>query len=357
VRIAAAGGATRGNIAGDLAPLFSHKIAAAEWRHMAEREAGELVATRLATETRGRLTATEEGVQCVARYLGQRSLASCSWAELRDVSLVAKGLGLERGSSIHRKALGSPDGLRTLIVQKAFGLPMKKNQPPARLRSQLAVIALERAFGNKIKAGLGKGSSLSAKTGRLLAGQLLRDSRELATDARLLASLAAEQVGAAGADLDPLRAAILRRLGARVLDESASQAGPAAPAKEGLERARDATPAANAAPAPAPSPPRSVRPGLDEFARSVKRAAATHAEGWPGSRKAYISHVWQAIRTAEPRWGLSEIEFKCMLAEAHRLGALVLANADLKSKRNIEELESSAVPYKNAVWHYVRVEE
>jgi hypothetical protein len=46
-----------------------------------------------------------------------------------------------------------------------------------------------------------------------------------------------------------------------------------------------------------------------------------------------------------------------MLAEAHRLGALVLANADLKDKKSIPDLESSAVPYKNTVWHFVRVEE
>ena len=33
------------------------------------------------------------------------------------------------------------------------------------------------------------------------------------------------------------------------------------------------------------------------------------------------------------------------------------ANADLKDKKSIKELESSAVPYKNTVWHFVRVEE
>ncbi len=46
-----------------------------------------------------------------------------------------------------------------------------------------------------------------------------------------------------------------------------------------------------------------------------------------------------------------------MLAEAHRLGAIVLANADLKDKKNITEIENSAVLYKNTVWHFVRVED
>ncbi len=60
------------------------------------------------------------------------------------------------------------------------------------------------------------------------------------------------------------------------------------------------------------------------------------AEGWPGNRKAFISHVWNAIRDSEPQWGISEIEFKCMLAEAHRAGRIVLANADLKDKKNLK---------------------
>ena len=34
-----------------------------------------------------------------------------------------------------------------------------------------------------------------------------------------------------------------------------------------------------------------------------------------------------AVREAQAVWGLSEIEFKCMLAEAHRAGSLALASA------------------------------
>jgi hypothetical protein len=124
------------------------------------------------------------------------------------------------------------------------------------------------------------------------------------------------------------------------------------------ERPPAAAPAANdRAPAPPVVAAAPVRPDLGEFSRVVKDAASKRAEGWPGSRKAYISHVWDVIRAAKPRWELSEIEFKCMLAEAHRLGAIALANADLKDKKSMKELESSAVPYKNTVWHFVRVEE
>ena len=35
----------------------------------------------------------------------------------------------------------------------------------------------------------------------------------------------------------------------------------------------------------------------------------------------------------------------------------MLTGADLKNKHNIKEFESSAILYKNTVWHYVRVED
>jgi len=62
------------------------------------------------------------------------------------------------------------------------------------------------------------------------------------------------------------------------------------------------------------------------------------------------------VRERRPEWGLSEIEFKCMLIEAHRAGSLVLANADLKDSSNIGQIQESAVVYKNAVFHFIRAD-
>lgn len=361
VRLAAAGGATRAAAAADLATLFTHKLSPADWRRLAEREIGQLIAAGLAVEEKSRLAPTDAGAAAAARYLGQKTLEPKPWPELRDIALVAKGLGLEKEPATRMKPLARVEGLRTLIVQKAFGLPVRKNVPPTKLRAQLAVVALERAFGNRIKAGFGKGSALSAKAGRLLAGQLSRSPRAFPTDAKLIAELAAEHAGAKDATLEALRTGILRGLGARALEAGATEAGTAEaerPAMSIVVAAPAALkPAAND-PAPvAESPPHTLRPDLAEFARAVKQAAARRAEGWPGSRKAFISHVWETIRATHPTWQVSEIEFKCMLAEAHRAGALILANADLKDKRSREDIESSAVPYKNTVWHFVRVEE
>jgi hypothetical protein len=358
VRLAAERGATRTEAANDLAPLFAHKLAPADWRRLAEREIGLLIAAGLAAETKSRLSLTDAGSATVARYLGQKSYEPKAWPELRDTALVAKGLGLEKETAARLKPMARVEGLRTVIVQKAFGLSLKKNPPPTKLRAQLAVVALERAFGNRIKAGFGKGSALSAKAGRLLAGQLSQNPRAFATDAKLISELAAEAVGTTDQTLDGLRMGVLRGLGTRAL-ESGQDAAPAAERPAMPVRVAPAAlpPAANDATPASRTPSAPARPDLPEFARSVKKAAAARAEGWPGSRKAFISHVWDVIRSSEPSWQVSEIEFKCMLAEAHRLGALVLANADLKDRKSIKDLESSAVPYKNTVWHFVRVEE
>jgi hypothetical protein len=88
----------------------------------------------------------------------------------------------------------------------------------------------------------------------------------------------------------------------------------------------------------------------------VRRLAAGEAQGWSGDRKAYISRVWRTLREQRPEWGLSEIQFKCMLAEAHRAGQLALANADLKDETNIRDVQDSAVIYRNAVFHFIRVD-
>jgi hypothetical protein len=99
-----------------------------------------------------------------------------------------------------------------------------------------------------------------------------------------------------------------------------------------------------------------LRRGQPDFATEIRRLAAGEAQGWSGDRKAYISRVWRSLCEKRPEWRLSEIEFKCMLAEAHRSGQLALANADLKDESNIKDVQESAVIYRNAVFHFIRVD-
>ena len=342
VRVACEGGATRAEIVRDLAPFLAHRLSPAEWRAAAEAGIAALVRMALVAPTRQRYAARPRGAVAAAVFLGQEPAALVAWPEQRDVRLVAKALAMPAGDRAKLKALARPEGLRAVIVQRAFGLPIRAAQSANRLRAQLAVVALERAFGNKLKSRLGAG--LSAKAGRLLAGQLSRHPRDFGSDGRLIAALAAEQIDARQADADALRSAILRSFVSAGLASASTVA-----------RRRSATPSAALAPPGRPAGG-SKRPDLATFAREVQAAAAGRAQGWPGHRKAYISHVWQAIRASCPAWALSEIEFKCMLAEAHRAGQVALAGADLKDKRDLEDLRQSAINDRNCVWHFVRVE-
>jgi hypothetical protein len=100
------------------------------------------------------------------------------------------------------------------------------------------------------------------------------------------------------------------------------------------------------------------RPDPETFARAVRELARPlAAKGWSGSRKVYISQVWGAVSERLAGWGLSEIEFKAMLTEAHRTGLLVLGTSDLRDKRDLDDIQASATVFKNTVWHFVRIDD
>lgn len=360
--------ATRAEIVRDLRPIVRTDLAPAEWRAAAEPVLADLLATSLSADARGRLKATEAGLAAASKAVGM-NVANETWSSLRDGVLVARALGLDPSSKPTLKALVNADQLRALIVQEAFALGEGRPLPFARLRSMLAVRALERAFGNGIKSDLGSGTGLSAKPSRVLAGQLSKTPRDYGSDGRLIAALAAEHLGAKNAEAETLRLGLLRRYVAERIEKQTARKPAAAPAPaQQVRPAETATsiippipnkpaPIANDRGAATQRPLPAARPDLPGFVREVKAAAHRRADGWPGNRKAFISHVWEEISRAHAAWALSEIEFKAMLAEAHRLGGLVLANADLKDKRHLQDLEKSAIQYKNTVWHFVRVEE
>jgi hypothetical protein len=349
VRIAAGDGhTTRSVLAQDLAHIVPHRLPVAHWRALIEREVEALFGDGLAREVDGRLQVSAAGADAARRFLGLRGALPRSWSELSHVRLMAKALGLERLAVKELKALERPDGLRAAIVQTAYKVKVKGIATPSRLRSTLAALALQRAFGNQISATLAGKSALPARAGRLLAAQLCRSPRDFGTDTRLIAALAAEHLGAKSADIEGLRRAVFCRFFAGVVEvgDEASYPLPRPPAK------REAVPP----PEPASLAVVGGRPDLSGFVLEVRRHAAAHAHGWVGNRKAYISHVWRALAHARSDWGLSEIEFKCMLLEAHRAGQLALANADLKDHKSMKDVQDSAVVYKNAVFHFVRVD-
>lgn len=361
VRIASEGGATRNMVTRDLAPYTANKLSPAEWRQTANGAIINLANANLIMEKRARLQATKSGLERAFRFLGVGAPTPEPWQVHRDVGLIAKAIGIDKLTGPKRKALAKPDGLRTLIVQHSFGLSAKKSQTPATLRAALAVIALQRAFGKKIKSGLGEKTNLPAKASRLLAGQLLDPAREFSTDAQLIAHIAADQVGARQTSIDDLRQALICKLTNALLEDK-SAPKPTAQRKTQtkkvtLRKTSNVTLAADNDTTPAQLPKTGDgRPDIPQFSRIVNGVASSCAEGWPGNMKAFISRVWQTIRDGHRDWDLSEDAFKSMLIEAHRTGSVVLTGADLKNKTDLEDFEKSATQYKNTVWHFIRVD-
>jgi hypothetical protein len=396
----ACGTATRADLVRDLKSLVDGLAAGGlSAKQLVEAELAALVDLGWVAQSGARFEITPAGLQRAAALAGFdtgpdfRKVLAGGWLGLRDGPLLARALGADPTDRKLVAALAQPDGMRALIVQAAFDLGVDRVLSLGKLRTMLAVRALERAFGHKIKAALGAGSGLAAKPSRLLAGQLLRVPRETSSDGRLVAALANEQLGVTSTDVDALRQAVLRRhiatwssqVGASPAGHATQAATPAISATSSTPAQKSPTlhkqvssPATGAVvvpltpaielPTAAPRPandrgasteadPALTRPDLPGFVRAVRRAAEARADGWPGNRKAFVSHVWAEIRSRHPEWALSEIEFKAMLAEAHRTGGLVLANADLKDKRHLQDFEMSAIAYKNTVWHFVRVEE
>ncbi len=370
-------------IARDLQGLCGAGVSAGLWRTAIARHVSVLTRAGHIRDDTGKLACTADGRRAAIAGVGARADLASDWDSIRDGALVAKALGIETQPQSRLAALKKADGLRALIVEARWGLKIRGQPSSARVRAALAVCALKKAFGNKLDTGELAGSALSAKAGRLLAGQLADAPRDFKTDARLVAALAAEAVGVRRPDLASLRHAVLRRFVAEAggpassVTASASQDARTGNARALLARRHDMKPrrgteprsAANPGEAPIGRDPSRLASAaarsqhatvgrLDPkgFAAAVLAVARACAQGWPGNRKAFVSEVWSRIQEQHAEWRLSEIEFKCMLTEAHRAGLLMLAHADLKDRARLADVQASAVIYKNAVWHYVRVE-
>ncbi len=357
----------------DLGVILGSRAGSDLWRIELSRLVAALVAGGLVERDLVGLRATATGLVAATEFLGCRKGLPANWATARDIHLVARALDLDQGPASRLKLLRKPEGLRALIVAHHWQLRIKGQPSPQRLRAALAAKALGRAFGNQVGTSVGDKSSLPAKAARLLAAQLSSSGREFSSDGRLVAALAAEAVDSRRSDAKSLQLAVLRRfLGRtetgetrrrprrRLATNRADQQAVSAPAHVAA-----LPPPANLSPGPPGNgtvstpradPPAATthRPSPSAFAAAVRTAADEISDGWAGNRKAFISKVWAVIRDRYPGWDLTEIEFKCMLAEAHRTGLVALANADLKDKRALKELNDSAVVYKNTVWHYVR---
>ncbi len=349
--------ATRADLQRDLLalapPMHPPTAAGTAFRQAAESAIRALADRGSLIELKGRLHATESGRADATRLIGVVSAHSADWNDARAAAL-ATALGFAKPTASTLKTFQRDDGVAAAVLQHHFDLGSSRLMAAADLRAALAVVALERAFGGGIKSGLGKRSSLPGKASRVLASQLFARPRDFSSDAKLIAALAAEIVGARDATAEGLTIAALRQL---MRSEPGALADPPI-----ASRPRRVTHEADVVRLPSAAEATTERRvpgtlGMTEFAGAVVDAARPVSRGWPGNRKAFISLVWQAIRDARPDWGLTEDAFKGMLAEAHRAGNIALVGADLKDRCDLKELEDSRVSYKNTVWHFVRVED
>ena len=365
-------GATKAEAAVDVAALSGARLAAGQWRKWVEREITVLTASGLVAARQARLAATPAGIQRTAKFLSVIGDIPRRWSDVRDLRLVALALGMQREPAKRLQMLATPDGLRIAILETSFNLNIRGVPTASRVREALAAAALRRAFGNKSTTELAGKLGLSTKASRLLAAQLSRKPRDFGTDSRLIATLASECVGASSTDPEAVRLALLRQyftlpakappakkpVAKRPVVAAPRPVQPVAPPPPVSQVLRPQAPPSAPRVEPAVSTPLPAvgRPDLAGFVSEVRRHAAAAAQGWSGDRKAYISHVWRNVHGQHPCWNLSEIEFKAMLAEAHRTGQIVLANADLKDKSNIKDVQDSAVSYRNAVFHFIRID-
>lgn len=365
VRIASAGpaGVTRATLRSDIEPLVEHRLTHAEWRRSLDELVFIVLTEGLVVTHRMRLTATEAGLAAAASFLGAPIPSRADWPEVRDVLLVGRALGVELSQAMRRKKLENAQGLRGAILERSFGLAPAKTASVTGLRDTLARKAA--ANGGPNGSTRAKAPHAKSQRSRRAVERLLRRPREFASDAALLAELAAEQVGAQETSVPSLRKAILRKLvgkpGAMRAEGETSRPARAHVAPElRLQSAKASSPTTAAARDLAmarsgPAVPNMV--GLDDFCREVVRHARACAEGWPGNRRAYIANVWQKLSQAQASWGLTQDAFKSRLVEAHKAGHLTLAYADLRSKDTIDLVQASVVGDRHNEWHFIRVDD
>jgi len=307
----------------DLTHFVGHTLSAGEWQQRLDREISALTRAGLVEVSERKVIRPGDGaLQHCESFLGQKLASRPRWIDLKNYELIALALAMSHLGRAHIKALGGVRELRHGILQSAYGLPFKRGQSPSALRNSLAGVALEKGFGAEF-GKLAKGRvSIAGRTGRLVAAQLLGRPREYGDDRQLIMRLASEKIGASRTGIQALRAAIWQQLAETKTSKPQSD----------------------------------ISSDLKMFSDIVHTKAKERAKGWPGNRRAYISHVWNSIRADCPELSLDEGRFKGLLAEAHRAGFLKLINADLRNRKNMADLKASAVNYKNTEWHFIRVD-
>ncbi|WP_225411378.1 helix-turn-helix domain-containing protein [Stigmatella hybrida] len=311
------GKGSRTDLSRALKSFVEHRWSPGEWNTRLEEALATLEAGGLLHQTpRKGLHLTDDGRQRAVEALGvERAPKGLTWKQLRLKYLTAKSLGLPPSAS-NVSRLGTPDGLRAILVQKQSGLGEPGTRSLAQVRDALC--------WKQLGVDSDKPFTLSAVQSFLL-GKVLQATREV-SPAQALEQLAARSVGA-------------RRMGAESLRLAALQSWLVA--------------ATEAAPLPAPEPEAPVPPAgeeaLSSFAERVLHTARTATSGRFGDDRVFISHIWRAMK--DP--GLDEQAFKNRLIEANQKRLLSLSRADMVELMDPADVAASETRYLGATFHFI----
>lgn len=341
-------GETEVQLRKDLHPLVMQQMSASDWRSTLGHVIVTLVENGHMRPVRANAyMGTEKCEERVRDFLKVSRLPKAPWHEIRDGHLIALALGLTPGAKLVAR-LTTAEGLRIAILTRHFNLPFDlATATTEQIRYGLAKTAEQRGLTAGIPTTGGE-NSLSQKEAVMMGAKLLKSRHVVESDGELLACLAAEAVGAMNESAAELRQMLFRQL------ITSRESSPLAGDNEGhvtsnhLQATGEPNPNGTIEAAPPP---------LALFTSEVKSIAEEIAVGWPGNRRAFISHVWQALREKFPLWHLSEEQYKEMILSAHRSGQLRLAIADLRDKTNLDDVTQSRIAYKNSEWHFIRVED
>lgn len=232
---------------------------------------------------------------------------STSWTRYRDVILPAKALGLADGDARALARLVGRDGWAAATMGRALGL--WADGPPPRLGAICDAL---------VWSSLGLGGH-AKRTPPEIRAHFLQRTLPASTGSveRRVHQLAAREAGALRSDLTALREALVRRWLC------------------GQEW---------------PSPRARVD---DSFVAAVRAAAEQATEGVFGTRKVFISSVWQRLRSQPGFRALTLDDFKRALVNAHTAGNLTLVRGDLSSAMDTATLTESEITHLEARYHFV----
>ncbi len=341
-------GETEVQLRKDLHPLVMQKMSAVEWRTNLGQIIVALVDQEFIRPVRANAYMTTENCpERAANFLQTSRLPKAPWHEIRDGHLIALALGLTPTSHLVSR-LVSAEGLRSAVLTGHFNLPYDiATVTVEQLRFGLAKTAQDQGLTSGIRTTLIEKSDLSQKEAVMMGAKLLKSGHVVESDGELMACLAQEIVGAVNESAAELRQMLFRQLisskeSSEVMANvhNGEQAGALTGAALGTRQGNSE-----------PIPP------LPEFTHLVLKIAQDIAIGWPGNKRAFISHIWRDLSASFPFWGINEDEYKEMILNAHRAGLLRLAIADLRDKTNVEDVAQSCITYKNSEWHFVRVDD